>query len=114
MSKYLEFRNISTILTSILLTVFGLLLGYLATLGLNLPVTADALASITGGVILAVFSYYNAKHHNNLFDEEKDTIYIPIDNLTDGQIESINNFINNAIETNLKHSETDYHDTEEQ
>ena len=110
MSKYLEFRNISTILTSILLTVFGLLLGYLATLGLNLPVTADALASITGGVILAVFSWYNAKHHNNLFNDETDTIYIPIDNLTDNQIESINNFINNAIETNLKHQDTDYND----
>jgi len=110
MSKYLEFRNISTILTSILLTVFGLLLGYLASMGLNLPVTADALASITGGIILAVFSWYNAKHHNNLFDDETDTIYIPIDNLTDNQIESINNFINNAIETNLKHENTDYGD----
>ena len=108
MSKYLEFRNISTILTSVLLTVFGLLLGYLASMGLNLPVTADALASITGGIILAVFSWYNAKHHNNLFNDETETIYIPIDNLTDGQIESINNFINNAIETNLKHSKTDY------
>ena len=30
MSEYLEFRNISTIITSILLTVFGLLLGYLS------------------------------------------------------------------------------------
>lgn len=110
MSKYLEFRNISTILTSILLTVFGLLLGYLASIGLNLPVTADVLASIVGGIILAVFSWYNAKHHNNLFDEETDTIYIPIDNLTDNQIESINNFINNAIETNLKHKNTDYAD----
>jgi len=108
MRKYLEFRNISTILTSVLLTVFGLLLGYLASMGLNLPVTADALASITGGIILAVFSWYNAKHHNNLFDEEKDTIYIPIDNLDDDQITAINNYINKAIEKNLKHEETDY------
>lgn len=108
MSKYLEFRNISTILTSILLTVFGLLLGYLSTLGLNLPVTADALATLVGGIILAVFSWYNAKHHNNLFNDETDTIYIPIDNLTDNQIQSINNFINQAIETNLKHESIDY------
>ena len=108
MRKYLEFRNISTILTSVLLTLFGLLLGYLSTLGLNLPVTADVLASITGGIILAVFSWYNAKHHNNLFDEEKDTIYIPIDNLDDDQITAINNYINKAIEKNLKHEETDY------
>ena len=108
MRKYLEFRNISTILTSVLLTLFGLLLGYLSTLGLNLPVTADVLASITGGIILAVFSWYNAKNHNNLFDEEKDTIYIPIDNLDDDQITAINNYINKAIEKNLKHEETDY------
>lgn len=108
MRKYLELRNISTILTSVLLTLFGLLLGYLASMGLNLPVTADALASIVGGIILAVFSWYNAKHHNNLFDEEKDTIYIPIDNLDDDQITAINNYINKAIEKNLKHEETDY------
>ena len=108
MSKYLEFRNISTILTSVLLTVFGLLLGYLSTLGLNLPVTADALATIVGGIILAVFSYYNAKHHNDLFNEAEDTIYIPIDNLTDNQIDSINNFINNCIDKNIQHDQTDY------
>lgn len=110
MSKYLEFRNISTILTSILLTVFGLVLGYLSSQGLNLPVTADALASLVGGIILAVFSYYNAKHHNNLFDNETDTIYIPIDNLDDGQIDAINNFIDNCISKNIKHNADEFSD----
>lgn len=110
MYKYLKIENITTIITSILLTVFGLLLGYLASIGLNLPVTADALASIVGGLILAVFSYYNAKHHNNLFDEETDTIYIPIDNLNDGQIDAINNFIDNCINANIKHNADEYSD----
>lgn len=110
MRQYLEFKNISTILTSVFLTIFGLILGYAASQGLNLPFTAETATTVTVGVILAVFSYYNAKHHNNLFDDETDTIYIPIDNLTDGQIESINNFINNAIETNLKHKNTDYNE----
>lgn len=101
-SKYLEFRNISTVLTSVLLTIFGLILGYLSSIGLNLPVTADVLASIVGGLILAVFSYYNAKNHNTLFNSETDTIYVPIDGLNDNQIQAINNFINNAVESNLK------------
>jgi len=101
--KYLEFRNISTILTSIFLTIFGLLIGYATSKGLHLPFTAETATTVTVGVILFVFSYFNAKHQNNLFDEETDTIYIPIDNLNDNQITAINNFIEKAIETNLKH-----------
>ena len=101
MIKYLEFKNISTIITSILLTIFGLLLGYLSSMGFNLPVTADVLASICGGVILAVFSYYNAKHHNDLFDEENDTLYIPVDELSESQVKIINNFIKNSIDGNI-------------
>lgn len=110
MSKYLEFKNISTILTSILLTVFGLLLGYLSSQGLDLPITADVLASVVGGIILAVFSYYNAKHHNNLFNEDEDTIYIQVDNLDEGQIDAINNFINNCISKNIEHNADEYSD----
>lgn len=101
MKKYLEFRNISTILTSVFLTVFGLILGYAASRGLNLPITAETATSITVGVILFAFSYFNAKHHNDLFDEETDTIYIPIDNLTDEQIDTINNMIDKAISENI-------------
>lgn len=108
MRKYLEFRNISTILTTIFLALFGALLGYLSSKGINLPVTAETLTTIAIGIIFAIFGYYNAKNHNNLFDEEKDTIYIPIDNLDDDQITAINNYINKAIEKNLKHEETDY------
>lgn len=102
-NNYLEFRNISTILTTIFLTVFGLLLGYLASKGINLPVTAETLTSIVVGIIFAVFGYYNAKNHNTFFDEDADTIYIPVDNLDKNQINAINEFIENAIETNLKH-----------
>ena len=103
MKQYLEFRNISTILTSVFLTIFGLILGFCASKGLNLPITAESLTSIAIGIVFFAFSYYNAKHHNNFFDEETDTIYIPIDDLDDNQIKAINNFIEKAIETNLKH-----------
>ena len=102
--NYLEFRNISTIITSILLTVFGAILGYLSSIGLNLPVSADVLATIVGGIILAIFSYYNAKNHNTFFNEDEDTIYIPIDQLDKNQIDAINKFIENTINVNLNES----------
>lgn len=105
MSKYLKFNNISTILTSVFLALFGMLIGYLSSKGINLPVTAEALTTVTMGVIFAIFSYYNASNPNDLFDETEDTIYIPIDNLDDNQIDAINNFINNCIEKNLQHSD---------
>lgn len=103
MTKVLELRNISTILTSIFLTIFGLIIGYATSRGINLPFNAEIATSITVGAILFVFSYYNAKHHNNLFDKDTDTIYIPVDNLEDAQIQAINEFINEAIDKNLKH-----------
>lgn len=105
MSEYLEFRNVSTIITSILLTVFGLLLGYLSSIGLDLPVTADVLASICGGVILAVFSYYNAKNHNTFFDKENDTLHIPIKDLNSNQVDAINTFIDDCVEMNIAQKE---------
>lgn len=107
MSNYLEFRNISTILTSIFLSIFGLIIGYASSQGLELPVTAEALTTIAMGLIFAVFSYYNAKNHNNLFDKETDTIYIPLDDLSEGQVTAINNFINNCINKNLEHDYSD-------
>ena len=103
MRQYLEFKNISTILTSIFLTIFGLILGYATSQGLNLPFTAETATTVTVGVILFAFSYFNAKHQNNLFDSETDTIYLPIDGLTDGQVKAINNYIENIIEKNLEH-----------
>lgn len=97
MSKYLEFKNISTILNSILLTIFGLLIGYLASIGLNLPVNAETLTSIGTGLILLCFSYYNARNPNTLFDAEADTIYLNVDELDEQQVRAINNFIENSI-----------------
>lgn len=102
MNEYLKFKNISTIITSILLTIFGLVLGYLSSIGFNLPVTADMLATVVGGVILGVFSYYNAKNPNTLFDEESDTIYIPVDDLSTIQVKAINNILENCVE-NMQH-----------
>ena len=104
MRQYLEFKNISTILTSLFLTIFGLIIGYCTSRGLHLPFTAETATTVTVGVILAVFSYYNAKHQNNLFDNETDTIYLPIDGLNENQITAINNYIENIIEKNMEHS----------
>ncbi len=93
----LQFNNISTIINSILLTVFGLLLGYATSQGLDLPVSADTLASLFGGIILFIFSYYNAKHHNTYFDKDNDKITIPIDNLDDEQVAFLNEAIEKAV-----------------
>lgn len=93
MSNYLEFKNISTILTTIFLALFGALIGYLSSKGINLPVTAETLTSIALAIIFAVFGYYNAKNHNDLFDKENDTAHIPVP-LTQAQIDAIQNFIN--------------------
>lgn len=101
MRKYLEFKNFSTILNSILLTIFGLIIGFAASKGINLPFNAEIATTITSGVILLAFSYFNAKHQNTLFDKETDTIYIPIDNLTDEQITTINEMIDKAISENI-------------
>lgn len=100
MKNYLKFENVSTILNSLFLTLFGLILGYLTSMGLNLPVTAECLTSVAVGIVLFVFSYYNAKHQNTLFDN--DTIYIPVDRLDKNQIDAINNYIEKAIEKNIK------------
>ena len=112
MRKYFEFRNASTIINTVLLTVFGLIIGYATSKGVNLPFNAEIATSITSGVILFVFGYFNAKHQNTLFDDEKDTIYIPVDNLTDEQITGINNFINKAIEKNIRHANNEYNITD--
>ena len=93
MSNYLEFKNISTILTTIFLALFGALIGYLSSKGINLPVTAETLTSIALAIIFAVFGYYNAKNNNDLFDKENDTAHIPVP-LTQAQIDAIQNFIN--------------------
>lgn len=105
MQKYLEFNNISTILTSIFLTIFGLMIGYAASHGLHFPFTAETLTSIAVGFILAVFSYYNAKHQNSFFDKEGDVLRIPVENLTDDQVAGINAFIKEAINSNTNEIE---------
>lgn len=88
-------------MTSVFLTIFGLIIGYATSKGLHLPFSAETATTVTVGVILFAFSYYNAKYKNNLFDEETDTIYIPIDNLSDQQINAINNFIEKAVQKNM-------------
>lgn len=99
MTKYLKFNNATTILTSIFLTIFGLLLGYLTTYGLNLPVDAQTLTSLVVGAIMFYFSIQNAKNPNDMFEE--DTIYIPVDNLSDEQVDFINKIIEDTITDNL-------------
>ena len=99
MTKYLKFNNATTILTSIFLTIFGLIIGYAASKGLNLPFTAETLTSIVVGAIMFYFSIQNAKNPNDMFDE--DTIYIPVDDLSDEQIDFINKIIEDTITDNL-------------
>lgn len=100
MTKYLEFKNFSTILNSILLTVFGLIIGYATSKGINLPFDAKLATTITSGIILLAFSYFNAKHKNSLFDEETDTITIPLEELSETQIGELQSIINQFTNNN--------------
>ena len=102
MTNYLEFKNFSTILNSIIVIICGYLVGLLVSYGINLPFTASELAAFITAIIFGIFSYYNAKNHNDIFDKETDTLHIPVDNLTENQVDAINNFIANATEKNVK------------
>ena len=111
MTNYLEFKNFSTILNTIIVIICGYLIGLLASFGLALPVTASELAAIVTAIVFGIFGYYNAKHQNDIFDEETDTVYIPVDDLSKNQIDAINNFIENCLSKNKENmgdmSETD-------
>lgn len=92
--KYLTIGNATTVINSLILIVAGYIIGGLASIGFNLPVSQAELASILTAIIFGVFSYINAKKHNNLFDNETDTITIPVNQLNEAEITAIQNFIN--------------------
>ena len=91
--NYLSIGNVTTYVNTIIITISGYLFGLLVSYFGNLPFTEAQLASALSTIVFFVFSYYNAKKHNTLFDQNKDIIKIPT-HLNDAQLVAIQNFIN--------------------
>lgn len=98
-NNFLNIGNITTILNSIFLILLGYIVPYLVSLGFNIPWDISVMASFLTAIVLGIFSYFNASRHNNFFDEDNDTVHIPVP-LTQAQIDAIQNFIN--IQTGAK------------
>ena len=92
-NNFLNIGNITTILNSIFLILLGYIVPYLISLGFNIPWDISVMASFLTAIVLGIFSYFNASRHNNFFDEDTDTVHIPVP-LTQAQIDAIQNFIN--------------------
>ena len=91
--NYLSIGNVTTYVNTIILTISGYIFGLLLSYFGNLPFTESQLASVLSTIVFFIFSYYNAKKHNRLFDQDKDIIKIPT-HLNDAQLVAIQNFIN--------------------
>ena len=92
-NNFLNIGNITTILNSIFLIILGYIVPYLVSLGFNIPWDISVMASFLTAIVLGIFSYFNASRHNNFFDEDTDTVHIPVP-ITQAQIDAIQNFIN--------------------
>lgn len=92
-NKFLNIGNITTIINSIMLILAGYIIGWLLSIGFKLPISQAELGSLLTAIVFGLFSYINAKKHNNFWDKDNDVISIPADELTDAQIRAIENFI---------------------
>ena len=88
----LTIGNSTTILTTIFLGIFGAIIGYLSSKGINLPITAETLTTITVSLIFLLFGYINAKNHNTFWDKNTDEIHIPTE-LSEEQVAEIEQLI---------------------
>jgi len=59
-----EIGNISTVIKFVSMTIAGYLIGALATKGLNLPISEEALAEIVSTLIFFGLAYVDAKYPN--------------------------------------------------
>ena len=92
--NYITIGNATTILNTVFLVIAGYVIGFLISIGINLPITDVQLASLLTSFVFLIFGYINAKYHNNIWDKDEDTLNIPTGDLTDAQIQAIQNFIN--------------------
>lgn len=91
----------TTIITTISLSLAGLIIGILASYGLKLPIDQQSLAGVIGLIIFFVFSIINAKYKSTYFTDN-DEIRFNVAGLTPAQIDAIQNFIDNAVDMNIK------------
>lgn len=97
--KEIIIGNGTSILNSIIVSFAGLVIGILASHGIQLPIDQQALAGVIGVIIFFIFSVINTKFKSTFFTNENDLI-VNVEGLTDGQINAIQNFVNNAVEVN--------------
>jgi len=97
--KQIIIGNGTTILNSILVSFAGLVIGILASHGIQLPLDQQALAGVLGVIVFFIFSVINTKYKSTFFTDENDLV-VNVEGLTDGQVNAIQNFINNAVEVN--------------
>ena len=104
--KEILIGNSTTILTTIFLSIAGLLIGILGAYGIKLPIDQQSLAGVIGLIVMFLFSIVNAKFHNTYFDEDGN-LTINVENLTDNQISAIQNFIDNCTAKNTVDDSTE-------
>ena len=90
--------NVTTIINTLALMFAGLIIGVLSAFGLKLPIDQYGLASIIGLIIATGFAYVNAKYHCTFFDKDEDIIRVDASNLTENQIQAIQNFVDNCTD----------------
>lgn len=90
--------NVTTIINTLALMFAGLIIGVLSAFGLKLHIDQYGLASIIGLIIMSAFAYINAKYHCNFFDKDEDIIKVDVSNLTENQIQAIQNFVDNCTD----------------
>lgn len=94
--KEIWIGNATTVVNSIVLAIAGLIIGVLASYGINLPIDQTALAGVLGLIVFFIFSLINAKFHCTFFDKDADTLTVDISSLSDNQVQAIQNFVNNC------------------
>ena len=97
--KEIIIGNTSTIITTISLSLAGLIVGLLSANGLNWNIDQQSLAGVIGLIIMFIFSIVNAKYKSTYFTNT-DEIRVNVNGLTSNQIEAIQNFVDNCISKN--------------
>lgn len=94
--KEILIGNTTTVVNSIVLAIAGLIIGVLASYGINLPIDQTGLAGVLGLIVFFIFSLINAKYHCTFFDKDADTLTVDISSLSDNQVQAIQNFVDNC------------------
>lgn len=96
-NNILSIGNSTTIINSIIVIAAGYVFGALMSYFGSLPFTESEFVSLITTLVFALFAYINAKNHNTFWDNEEDTINIPLDSLNEQEVKALQNFINYSL-----------------